>query len=315
MFEYVLELNEANVHSTEAQFVLYMVGIMTKVESYVQYVMEHPHPNTPLDILHEFRTKLSQLLRGDIMNILDEWVEHTKQEQSGGRTSNTDTLCVVHSYMCLIWGNLQPDDDDSDRAARMSAATVGRYLGHMAFVRGRHAFGQTLCNIVLPEDVLGDEKKMQEALVELILDFLSGQGVAVEDISRDYLRRYANGDPIWFEQNGQQIRVPLPGAHKYGEGTAFEPPPTELPEYEVFALQQKNRRTINDWLESQSQETVNATLTEMLRILGYEALAGNWNKKEGYDAGVYTHAAHDITCDMQAAEILVKEAQVSHLDE
>ena len=53
----------------------------------------------------------------------------------------------------------------------------------------------------------------------------------------------------------------------------------------------------------------------MLRILGYEALAGNWNKTEGYEVGVYTHAAHDITCDMQAAEILVKQVQVSHLEE
>ena len=57
-----------------------------------------------------------------------------------------------------------------------------------------------------------------------LIMFLQSRGI--RNVSKQDLKKYLTGDPVWFVTEKSSIRVPIVGIHKQSQG--FESPPCEV---------------------------------------------------------------------------------------
>ena len=206
ILRYVEEVQHSSVHSENAKFVVYMITLAVTAEKYVIHAIDAAQDVVAhvLKQLHQYRTELADYLRGLATNILRSWIAEASSEVPTGygnnqTAQNIPTLCVVHSYLALCWGNLEQLDQAADESlAAPSAKTIGEFLGNMAFVRTYHSFGQILVNMELNVDDASDPKKVEEALLKAMTVFLQSHGIEASRINKDYLRGFLTGEPMWF---------------------------------------------------------------------------------------------------------------------
>ena len=240
MLRYVEEVQHSSVHSEDAKFVIYMISLAITMEKYVIHALAAPElvdPNV-LDELRKYREELANYLRGLATNILSAWIFEASAEVPTGYATdqtaqNIPTLSVVHSYLALCWGNLEPvaapaavpaaDDSAVTSVSGMSAKVVGEFLGHMAFVRTYHSFGQILVNLELNVDDASDPKKIEAACLKALTLFMQSHGIDNNRINQDYLRGFLTGEPLWFRYDRKVVRVPLPGIQVVATQFADEP--------------------------------------------------------------------------------------------
>ena len=108
------------MHSEDAKFVVYMIGLATKVERYIIYALEQQNTLSEhvAGVLAAYKKELADFLRGAASSILTRWMHEASAEvptgyQSTQTAQNIPTLSVVHSYLGLCWGNLDMQETGS----------------------------------------------------------------------------------------------------------------------------------------------------------------------------------------------------------
>ena len=144
------------------------------------------------------RSKLTSFLMEQAMAVLDRWAAEAAKEVSsdGNRVGNIPTLGVIHAYMALILSNQTEDT--------MTPPVMGKFLGAMAYVRGRHAFGQVLRNIALNLEDHADQKKVERVVLDQLLRFLQSEGVDTSQLDKDHLKQFLTGEPLWYVSQGRE---------------------------------------------------------------------------------------------------------------
>ena len=218
MFRYVEEVQHSSVHSEDAKFVVYMINLAVTTEKYIAHALSVPELDlSVVGELQQYRTELADYLRGMATNILRSWLQEASSEVPTGYAANQTaqnipTLCVVHSYLALCWGNLEEHGtSDTTSVAALTAKVLGEFLGNMAFVQIHHSFGQILVNLELNVDDASDPKKVEEACLKALAVFMQSHGVDANRINKEYLRGFLTGEPLWFRYDRKVVRVPLPG--------------------------------------------------------------------------------------------------------
>ena len=242
------------------------------------------------------------------MAVLDRWAAEAAKEVSsdGNRVGNIPTLGVIHAYMALILSNQTEDT--------MTPLVMGKFLGAMAYVRGRHAFGQVLRNIALNLEDHADQKKVERVVLDQLLRFLQSEGVDTSQLDKDHLKQFLTGEPLWYVSGDRVLRVPLAGISKRSAG--FAAAPAEVPEYEIFACIQRLRRPTVNYMSKLSQEDLDTVLNMTIQV-SMSAPAFNYvGWKHGADLGgqgglgVFIAPTEGITVDVQAAEVLYRNAEI-----
>ena len=242
------------------------------------------------------------------MAVLDRWAAEAAKEVSsdGNRVGNIPTLGVIHAYMALILSNQTEDT--------MTPLVMGKFLGAMAYVRGRHAFGQVLRNIVLNLEDHADQKKVERGVLDQLLRLRQSEGVDTAQLDKDHREQFLTGEPLWYVSGDRVLRVPLAGISKRSAG--FAAAPAEVPEYEIFACIQRLRRPTVNYMSKLSQEDLDTVLNMTIQV-SMSAPAFNYvGWKHGADLGgqgglgVFIAPTEGITVDVQAAEVLYRNAEI-----
>ena len=135
---------------------------------------------------------------------LERWIDSaTKEVSHTGRVGNVPTMAVLHGFVVVALSNMSRDD--------WTVETVSKWVGSLAYVRGRHAFGQTLRNINLNVEEHADPKKVEKVVLQQLVRFLQAEGVDTSRLDGEHLKRYLTGEPLWFVSGDRVLRIPLAG--------------------------------------------------------------------------------------------------------
>ena len=130
---------------------------------------------------------------------------------------NVPMLTVLYAHLALI---LSVDGKNSNEEFLASAAFV-RYLLHLEHynntsltnirqVRANNLYGQQFCNHgIRLETHNTDPSVIQDLVMKQLIMFLQSQGI--RNISKQDLKKYLTGDPVWFVTEKSSIRVPIVG--------------------------------------------------------------------------------------------------------
>lgn len=229
MFHSVADLCKAPVNSPEASYILFMIHLALRVESYVLYALHAPvwlapATRTPalLAELADFASQLSGFLHGLAEETLERWRVEAEANE------DMPTAAVVHAYKALLYANLRDDGQLTD-------AAVASILTSLSFVHNWHGFGLG--------KVEGDSESDPE---QRVLRFLQAYGIDTQHVRPGSLQGYLKGRPLFLRLGRTTVRAPmLGGKAKSNEKT----PPADVPEYEILQLLQKQRRRLVKYLK------------------------------------------------------------------
>eukprot|EP00941_MAST-03F_sp_MAST-3F-sp1_P005353 g5353.t1 len=293
MLSTVIELGGASVYSKDASFIMYLIDLTIGVEAYVVDVLfgEHEEKIAPrhIKVLQENRTRLATFLRGDAADIILRWLKEAEEEE------DVPTTCVLHASLAQLWSNVRCPQE-------LDAESFGRILGSLAYVHNWHGFGQGMLRSQL-ENAMGDPE-------ERLMRFLQAQGIDTKEdprMSRDGLKQYLNGKPLYLHIGGATVRAP--NFKRAQDGDKL--PPVDLPEARIFAQLQNQRRGLVMWLDRQPPDAVdhllNGVIQTALKSDSFEHVG--WSR-QGLGIGRYVAEGAELTVDVQAAEVLWRNEEL-----
>jgi hypothetical protein len=138
LFQAVLELKNTSVYSPDAQFILFLAETAVHVEAYLTHAACLDMPGAATDEarlsnglaarrrqLRRLRLALRALLHGPVAAVLDRWADEASAPPAGSPATtggaasgkahgapagDLPTLCVVHAYRALLYGNSTPGE-------------------------------------------------------------------------------------------------------------------------------------------------------------------------------------------------------------
>jgi hypothetical protein len=299
MFESINNLRNSSVHSADASFTLFLMELTINIQSYVAYAIQQEEAmksrlaedptfvwstdlgsEQNLYYLRLYYDRVGNYLRKDIAPILHRW------KQEAAEAGDRATLCVVHSYLALLWSH----------PLEFVQENVVGLLGNICFVRNKHGFGLRRSRSDLMWSIGDDDITPRDRL----LRFLQAYGVdttgMTDGILDEYVQQNRKG-PLLLRIGFQSVIVPP--LHRIQN--LEELPPADVPEDLVFALLQAQRRRIIEWL-LQNDHKLDDTLNQVMRVaLGNEdfAYTGWQNKGDGW----FEAPDAQLKLDVQSAEI------------
>ena len=302
----IKELTRSSVYSPDACFIFYMIELAVDIEHYVVFVINLLQSNedniTPLEknnlpVLLSFRNQLREYLHGIVISTLE------KYEEEANRENDIPTLCVLHTFMAMLWTSTK----------NMSKEFVEAILLNICFVRNWHGFGLGQ----LRSDMMWTEEDSEFSPEQRLLRFLQSRGIDTSRLTSASLEQYISSSskqrPLFLHLGRDTIRVPTLVRVKVDDENQDEKnlilPPANLPEHRVFSLLQIHRRSIVHWLDGRDNETLDELfgniVREALRSKDFEYK--DWKK---LGKGGYLAEKAELKIDAQTAEILWKNDEL-----
>ena len=222
LLESITELGPSSVYSSNASYVLFVVGLLCDVLSFCRFIAAHSNRSTTsasagqnegavaaersrrdaaLHLMGEYHRYFLQFFVSTVQPLLWAWLEESEEN------TDTPTQCVIHSHMSRVdralWkgyaalaaasssgagerrhsnGSASAADEEAQRDPH---AHLLRMLQSYAFVRARHGFGMGMQRSQLAAQE-GDNLLSPE---EKMLRFLQAQGLDTSRVSKEILEQ------------------------------------------------------------------------------------------------------------------------------
>ncbi|TPP41495.1 hypothetical protein CGC20_3525 [Leishmania donovani] len=268
LLESITELGPSSVYSSNASYVLFVVGLLCDRERQA----EAPHtapaasPKTEeseeaaesrrsegaLGVIEEYHRHFLQFFVATVQPLLWAWLEESEEN------TDTPTQCVIHAHM-----------------SRDPHAHLIRMLRSYAFVRARHGFGMGMQRSQLAaqegDSLLTPEEKM--------LRFLQAQGLNTSRVSKELLeqgkqlmmsggRRRAVFVQIRSRNYNDTVRVPNlihSDPSSTTESKLLKLPPADVPENVLFCDLLEDHHLITSFLDEMTPQRRGAVLLSIVQ--------------------------------------------------
>ncbi|KPA78926.1 hypothetical protein ABB37_05990 [Leptomonas pyrrhocoris] len=302
LLESITELGPSSVYSSNASYVLYVVGLMCDVLSFCRFIASH-HSATPatgqrdaaLQLMGEYHRYFLQFFVSTVQPLLWAWLEESEEN------TDTPTQCVIHSHMSRVDRALWKGYRSSLSTTSAAGASAGEHhhlsfrtgasaeeesaqdphvhLIHMlqsyAFVRARHGFGMGMQRSQLAaqegDNLLSPEEKM--------LRFLQAQGLDTSRVSKEMLeqgkqltmsggRRRAVFVQIRSRNYNDTVRVPNllhSDPSSTTESKLLKLPPADVPENVLFSDLVEDHQLITTYLDSLTPQQRGSVLLSVVQ--------------------------------------------------
>ncbi|KAF0690318.1 Aste57867_18249 [Aphanomyces stellatus] len=281
MLKAVTELGDASVHSSDASFLLFMIQLGVDVVRYLGYAAFSHSPVDKQERLRNLRQELLAQVVGFGLTTLEKWRGEAES------VNDLRTACVIHSYIALIYMNLQVEEYTVEKVAQL--------MGSVAYVRNWHCFGM---------HVTVDDEDGSLSSEERLLRWLQAHGIDTKNVALSSLEKYLTDRPL-FLKVGMDI-IQAPNILKKSSQEATKSPPGSVLENEIFELLQAKRRSLVAFIGSLAPNEVDHLLNSMLHIAlrTPTAQSHTWQLEAGTAAGRYICRQAEMKVDFQSGEIL-----------
>jgi hypothetical protein len=163
-----LDLDVGTFHSQTVSIILYVIRLVSRIESFVTYLLKFERDGILLravifepsivESLENGVNKIRTILRGKLHNMLEAWCSELCQDCERLANDNeiivdenTRFACQVHAHILLLYRNLSSEEFNIDYATRLSSSFM--------FLTTRHTWNLNLLGI--PEHEIYEILSMQ----------------------------------------------------------------------------------------------------------------------------------------------------------
>ena len=135
--------------------------------------------------------------------------------------------------------------------------------------------------------------------------FLQSRGI--RNVSKQDLKKYLTGDPVWFVTEKSSIRVPIVGIHKQCQG--FEAPPCEVPESLLSHVIQQQSDRLTSWIQSLSTSCLDRVLCRVAQVaLRRDSFFKGWKRMDPHH--IYISESYNLKIDVQRALVMCNDSEI-----
>lgn len=267
ILESITELGTCSVYSSNASYVLYVVGLVTDVLSYCRFAIHEQLTVANISLIQDYHQVFVSYLLDTVSPLLMEWLSESEANM------DTPTQCVLHAYKGMldrtVWkatAEMRPTVTAASSSVltatkrkEESEGYLRRMLQSWAFVRARHGFGMGMQRTQLAAQE-GDHVLTPE---EKLLRFLQAQGLNTTNISQEALeqgrqlmmsggKRRAVFVQIRSRFYNDTVRLPnliRTDATSTTESKLLKLPPADVPENVLFFYLLADHTDITQYLD------------------------------------------------------------------